>query len=56
MKHSIPLFVRHSRESGNLDVFETPGFRLALAFASLAGMTLENIPINSETRLQVKPC
>ncbi len=28
MKHSIPFFVRHSR--------------LALAFASLAGMTLEN--------------
>ena len=32
---------RHSRESGNPEVFEIPGFRLALAIASMAGMTLE---------------
>ena len=30
----------HSRESGNPELFEFPGFRLALAIASLAGMTL----------------
>jgi len=29
------------RESGHPEVFEIPGFRLALAIASLAGMTRE---------------
>jgi hypothetical protein len=32
---------RHARESGHPEVFEIPGFRLALAIASLAGMTSE---------------
>ncbi len=31
----------HARESGHPDVFEIPGFRLAPAIASLAGMTPE---------------
>jgi hypothetical protein len=32
---------RHSRENGNLEVFEIPGFRVALAIASLPGMTIK---------------
>src|SRR3990172_4314443 len=32
---------RHSRASGNPAVLRSPGFRLALAIASLAGMTPE---------------
>jgi hypothetical protein len=40
LKKSPPL-PRHARESGHPDVFEIPGFRLALAVASLAGMTSE---------------
>ena len=32
---------RHSRENGNPAVLRSPGFRLALATASLAGMTVE---------------
>src|ERR687895_2999489 len=32
---------RHARGSGHPEVFEIPGFRLALAIASLAGMTFE---------------
>ena len=32
-------FGRHCRESGNPDLFEFPGFRVALAIASLPGMT-----------------
>jgi hypothetical protein len=32
---------RHARESGHPEVFEIPGFRVALAIASLPGMTLE---------------
>jgi len=31
----------HSRESGNPEVFEIPGFRVALAITSLPGMTIE---------------
>jgi hypothetical protein len=31
---------RHARESGHPKVFEIPGFRVALAIASLPGMTL----------------
>jgi len=34
---------RHSRGSGNLELLRNPGFRLALAIASLAGMTYEII-------------
>jgi hypothetical protein len=34
-------YFRHCRESGNPDCVEFPGFRLALAIASLAGMTPE---------------
>src|SRR5918996_5183787 len=44
----VPKFVnesldsrRHTRGSGHPEVFEVPGFRLALAIASLAGMTFE---------------
>jgi hypothetical protein len=37
MKDSLS---RHSRESGNPELLKKPGFRLALAIASLAGMTL----------------
>jgi hypothetical protein len=33
--------VRHSRESGNPEAFEFLGFRVALAIASLPGMTIE---------------
>jgi hypothetical protein len=36
--------VRHYRESGNPVLVVFPGFRLALAIASLAGMT-EQFPI-----------
>jgi hypothetical protein len=32
---------RHARESGHPEIFEFPGFRLALAIASSAGMTSE---------------
>ena len=32
---------RHTRGSGHPDVFAIPGFRLALAIASLAGMTFD---------------
>ena len=32
---------RHSRENGNPEVFEIPGFRVAPAIASLPGMTPE---------------
>jgi hypothetical protein len=32
---------RHARESGHPEVFEIPGFRVALAIASLPGMTLK---------------
>ena len=33
--------MRHSRGSGNEDFLEFPGFRVALAIASLRGMTIE---------------
>jgi hypothetical protein len=33
--------VRHSRGSGNPEAFDFPGFRVALAIASLPGMTIE---------------
>jgi len=33
----------HARESGHPDLIEIPGFRLALATASLAGMTSESV-------------
>src|SRR5262245_45861489 len=39
VKLSRPPLDRHARESGHPEVFEIPGFRLALAIASLAGMT-----------------
>ena len=32
-------YFRHCRESGNPDLVEIPGFRVALAIASLPGMT-----------------
>ncbi|HEY6366395.1 MAG TPA: hypothetical protein VI585_16540, partial [Candidatus Binatia bacterium] len=32
---------RHTRESGYPEVFDFPGFRVALAIASLPGMTTE---------------
>jgi hypothetical protein len=32
---------RHTRESGYPEVFDFPGFRVALAIASLPGMTLK---------------
>jgi hypothetical protein len=38
----VPMLeVRHTRESGYPEVFEIPGFRVALAIASLPGMTSE---------------
>jgi hypothetical protein len=40
MKKTKPL-TRHCRESGNPDFFEFPGFRVALAIASLPGMVIE---------------
>ena len=40
MKKSVFLY-RHSRASGNPEILRFPGFRLALAIASLAGMTFE---------------
>ena len=36
--HLMPPY-RHSRGSGNPELSKIPGFRLALAIASLAGMT-----------------
>jgi hypothetical protein len=35
---------RHFRESGNPELLGIPGFRLALAIASLAGMTFKKLP------------
>jgi hypothetical protein len=35
---------RHFRESGNPELLGIPGFRLALAVASLAGMTFNKLP------------
>jgi hypothetical protein len=32
---------RHSRENVNPEAFEMPGFRVALAIASLPGMTIK---------------
>jgi hypothetical protein len=37
---------RHSRENGNPEVFEIAGFRVALAIASLPGMTREEYAVN----------
>ena len=34
---------RHARESGHLEPFEIPGFRVALAIASLPGMTINEL-------------
>jgi hypothetical protein len=48
-------YFRHCRESGNPDCVEFPGFRLALAIASLAGMTPElcSALLGHDTRLAV---
>jgi len=40
-KGFLDRLYRHARESRHPEVFEIPGFRLALAVASLAGMTVE---------------
>jgi hypothetical protein len=40
-KGFLDRLYRHARESGHPEGFEIPGFRLALAVASLAGMTVE---------------
>lgn len=42
---------RHSRESGKPDLFEFPGFRLLLAIASSAGMTLNEVTSLGNTTL-----
>ena len=34
---------RHARERGQPEAFDFPGFRVALAIASLPGTTFENI-------------
>jgi hypothetical protein len=34
-------FPRHAREKGHPEAFDFPGFRVALAIASLPGMTSE---------------
>ena len=41
--HSInhSVFCRHTGEGRYLEGFEVPGFRVALAIASLPGMTFE---------------
>jgi hypothetical protein len=38
---TLAVRFRHSRESGNPEFFKSSEFRLALAIASLAGMTSE---------------
>jgi hypothetical protein len=50
MKKSERLH-RHARESGHPEVPGFPGFRLALAIASLAGMTFEifNVLLGQDT-------
>jgi hypothetical protein len=35
------MFCRHAGENRHPEVFENPGFRVALAIASLPGMTIE---------------
>jgi hypothetical protein len=40
-KRSQSLPISHARESAHPEVFENPGFRVALAIASLPGMTLK---------------
>jgi hypothetical protein len=39
MKEFVDHRYRHARGSGHPEAFEIPGFRLAPAIASLAGMT-----------------
>ncbi len=40
-KGFLDRLYRHARESGHTEAFEIPELRLALAVASLAGMTAE---------------
>jgi hypothetical protein len=50
----------HARENGHPEVFEIPGFRVALAIASLPGMTIELccelLSHHTSTTVLIKSC